>query len=39
VNTAPFVFLDHRAPDFYDDWEHIACKCVAVLRSEAGRDP
>jgi transcriptional regulator with XRE-family HTH domain len=39
VNTARFVFLDPRAPDFYRDWERTAAECVAVLRSEAGRDP
>jgi transcriptional regulator with XRE-family HTH domain len=39
VNTARFVFLDRRAPDFYGDWERAANDCVAVLRSEAGRDP
>jgi transcriptional regulator with XRE-family HTH domain len=39
VNTARFVFLDPRAPDFYDDWEDAATGCAAVLRSEAGRDP
>jgi transcriptional regulator with XRE-family HTH domain len=39
VNTARFVFLDPRAPDFYRDWERTAGECVAVLRSEAGRDP
>jgi len=39
VNTARFVFLDPRAPDFYRDWERTASECAAVLRSEAGRDP
>jgi transcriptional regulator with XRE-family HTH domain len=39
VNTARFVFLDPRAPDFYRDWERSAAECTAVLRSEAGRDP
>jgi hypothetical protein len=39
VNTARFVFLDPRAPDFYRDWERAATECAAVLRSEAGRDP
>ena len=39
ANTARFIFLDPRAPDFYVDWEQVASDAVAVLRSEAGRDP
>jgi transcriptional regulator with XRE-family HTH domain len=39
VNTARFVFLDPRARDFYPEWERAAKDCVAVLRTEAGRDP
>src|SRR3954468_13009340 len=39
VNTARFVFLDPRAPDFYLDWDRAARDTVAVLRSAAGRDP
>jgi len=39
ANTARFVFLDPRAPGFYLDWEQVASDAVAVLRSEAGRDP
>jgi transcriptional regulator with XRE-family HTH domain len=39
ANTARFVFLDHRAPTFYIDWQRVANEVVAVLRSEAGRDP
>ena len=39
ANTARFVFLDPRAPDFYVDWEQVASDAVAILRSEAGRDP
>src|SRR4051794_18844394 len=39
VNTARFVFLDSRAPDFYRDWDRAARDTVAVLRSAAGRDP
>ena len=39
VNSARFIFLDPRAPDFYVDWEQVATDAVAVLRSEAGRDP
>lgn len=38
-NSARFIFLDPRAPDFYVDWEQVATDAVAVLRSEAGRDP
>ena len=39
VNTSRFVFLDPRAPGFYLDWEQVAKDSVAILRSEAGRDP
>ena len=39
ANSARFIFLDPRAPDFYVDWEQVANDSVAVLRSEAGRDP
>jgi transcriptional regulator with XRE-family HTH domain len=38
-NSARFIFLDPRATDFYVDWEQVAPDAVAVLRSEAGRDP
>ena len=38
-NSARFIFLDPRAHDFYADWETVATDAVAVLRSEAGRDP
>jgi hypothetical protein len=38
-NTARFVFLDPRATTFYVDWERVANDVVAVLRTEAGRDP
>ena len=33
------MFLDARSERFYDDWDHIANEVVAILRSEAGRDP
>jgi transcriptional regulator with XRE-family HTH domain len=33
VNTARFVFLDPRAPDFYLDYEQVAKDGVAILRS------
>ena len=39
VNHARFVFLSPRAPDFYVDWERAADDTVAILRTEAGRDP
>jgi transcriptional regulator with XRE-family HTH domain len=39
TNTARFVFLDPRAHDFYVDWDDVADDAVAVLRSEAGRNP
>ena len=39
ANTARFVFLDPRSADFYDDWDHVANEVVAILRSEAGRNP
>jgi transcriptional regulator with XRE-family HTH domain len=38
-NHARFVFLDPRALGFYGDWERAASDTVAILRSEAGRDP
>jgi transcriptional regulator with XRE-family HTH domain len=39
ANTARFVFLDPGSEDFYDDWDHVANELVAILRSEAGRNP
>jgi transcriptional regulator with XRE-family HTH domain len=39
VNHARFVFLSPRAQDFYLDWERAAGDTVAILRTEAGRDP
>jgi hypothetical protein len=39
VNFARFIFFDPRATDFYADWERSARDCVALLRSEAGRNP
>ena len=38
-STARFVFLDTRSEGFYDDWDHVANEVVAILRSEAGRNP
>jgi MmyB-like transcription regulator ligand binding domain len=39
VNHARFIFLNPRAHHFYGDWERAANDTVAILRSEAGRDP
>jgi transcriptional regulator with XRE-family HTH domain len=39
VNLARFCFLDPRAESFYPDWEDAANTTVALLRTEAGRDP
>jgi transcriptional regulator with XRE-family HTH domain len=37
---ARFTFLDlDAAHDFYPDWDGAADTCVAILRTEAGRDP
>ena len=38
-NLARFQFLDPAARDFYPDWELFAEMCVAIMRTEAGRDP
>ncbi|WP_026540573.1 helix-turn-helix transcriptional regulator [Paenarthrobacter nicotinovorans] len=38
-NLARFLFLDPRSHDFYADWERAANDTVAMLRTEAGRDP
>ncbi|GAA2468720.1 helix-turn-helix domain-containing protein [Winogradskya humida] len=39
VNHARFAFLDPRAREFWRDWERIAGDTVAMMRTEAGRDP
>jgi transcriptional regulator with XRE-family HTH domain len=39
VNHARFTFLDPRARDFWINWERAADDAVAILRTEAGRDP
>ena len=39
ANLARFNFLDPRARDFYPDWDGAAHTSVALLRTEAGRDP
>jgi hypothetical protein len=39
ANFARFLFLDDRSRGFYPDWERAANDTVAILRTEAGRDP
>lgn len=39
ANHARFNFLNPHARDFYPDWERAADDTVAMLRTEAGRDP
>ena len=39
ANLARFAFLDPSARRFYPDWDLAADICVAILRTEAGRDP
>jgi len=39
ANHARFVFLNTRSSDFYRDWDRAANHTVAILRSQAGRDP
>jgi len=39
ANSARFTFLDPRAQTFYVEWDRVAQDIVALLRSEAGRDP
>jgi transcriptional regulator with XRE-family HTH domain len=39
ANHARFTFLDARATEFYRDWDDAANTAVALLRTEAGRDP
>ena len=38
-NNARYLFLDPTAPEFYLDWERQAQDVVALLRTEAGRNP
>jgi transcriptional regulator with XRE-family HTH domain len=38
-NLARFQFLDPASRDFYPDWDLFARMCVAIMRTEAGRDP
>ena len=39
VNLARFFFLHPAAEQFYPDWDAVADGTVALLRTEAGRDP
>jgi transcriptional regulator with XRE-family HTH domain len=39
ANLARFNFLDPRAREFYPNWDDAAHTSVALLRTEAGRDP
>jgi transcriptional regulator with XRE-family HTH domain len=39
ANLARFAFLDPQAREFYPDWDDVANSTVALLRTEAGRDP
>ena len=38
-NFARYTFLDDDSHRFYPDWDTAADTCVAILRTEAGRDP
>jgi transcriptional regulator with XRE-family HTH domain len=38
-NFARYTFLDDDSHRFYPDWDIAADTCVAILRTEAGRDP
>jgi len=38
-NFARFTFLDEAARRFYPDWDYFADITVAMLRTQAGRDP
>jgi transcriptional regulator with XRE-family HTH domain len=39
ANLARFCFLHPRADEFYPGWDEVAASTVALLRTEAGRDP
>jgi transcriptional regulator with XRE-family HTH domain len=39
ANHARFAFLSPHARDFWRDWDRIATDTVAMMRTEAGRDP
>ena len=38
-NFARFVFLNQQARNVYVEWDRSAKDCVAILRTEAGRNP
>jgi len=38
-NLARYLFLDPRSQEFYTSWRTVAADCVAVLRTEAGKNP
>jgi len=38
-NFARYTFLDDDSHHFYADWDGAADTCVAILHTEAGRDP
>lgn len=38
-NFGHYTFLDEDSHRFYPDWDSAADVCVAILRTEAGRDP
>jgi transcriptional regulator with XRE-family HTH domain len=38
-NFARYTFLNDDSHRFYPDWDTAADTCVAILRTEAGRDP
>ena len=38
-NFARYTFLDEDSHQFYSDWDTAADTAVAILRTEAGRDP
>jgi transcriptional regulator with XRE-family HTH domain len=38
-NFARYTFFDDDSRRFYPSWEEAADTCVAILRTEAGRDP
>ena len=38
-NFARYSFLDDDSHRFYPDWDLAADTCVAILRTEADRDP
>lgn len=38
-NFARYTFLDPSAPSFFADWEQAADMPVAIVRTEAGRNP